>query len=544
MKKISVILLAAALIIPLFIINANAAEDAPALVYEPFTHTVQVGSTAVSSVTATGGGLQFYWTVSICDKGYDEVFDLSKSSDVNAFQKLDKTGKMKVSENVEKLENGRTKCSLIVDNIIEFNYGLLVRCTVKNSQGSVECDSATILTHLSAPPAPSLTLVADFSVRAKKIVKLSCFPDIPDGAGYGYDDFEYNWYQTPDGKKENGVFLDEHDPVLIADAYAPTPGLYFFFCEVYYKYGITDYLMETGVTIMRVYEPKNIISFENDTVTVSDGEQATLTCNVTVNPEKDKGKLSYQWYVGGTSDSIFKKVEGATKATLTVKGQSTATTEYYTCVVTNEPEDGITFDNDMDEKPFVKVVHTGEKPIKINKMPDNAKAEAGQLVTFEVKAENVSGYQWIMTSADGTEESLVEALDQFEHSGEKSAALVIKATEALDGCKFHCRLEGGGKVLNTDKAVLTVTVPETETEKVTETETDKQTETETDTATESQKVTDTDKKPETSETTTNAGKNDNKTVNTLLVVLVIVICVLCVALVAVGIFVLIKFRRK
>ncbi len=184
MKKIIVFLMAAVMILASFTVSPVAVsdDDLPTLVYEPVTCTVRTGERAVLSVTASGDDLVFSWLMQTSEGGEDRTFDFTKDAGVKGFEALDGTGKMKVSFKTENLENGRVKHQLIIDNIRDFNYGAVATCTVANKAGAINCDPATIYTSDNAPKQLTVELIAEFSVRRFKLVKLAANAYIPEGA--------------------------------------------------------------------------------------------------------------------------------------------------------------------------------------------------------------------------------------------------------------------------------------------------------------------------------------------------------------------------
>ncbi|MBO4423436.1 MAG: hypothetical protein J5879_08345 [Clostridia bacterium] len=457
MKKITAVLLVLTIALSAFVITANAETEKPKLVYEPATVTARPGSRVVLETVAQGKDLHFSWLVQTSEAGVDKTFDFSKQAGINGFESLDGKGKMKVSFKTEKLDGDQVKHDLIIDNIIDTNYGISATCTVANDAGYVNCDTAVIYASDNAPPVPDIKMIAEYDLRRHKIGKLACNVNVPDGAGYTWDDIEFNWYKTPDGSRDSGYSLDEHDPVLISGAYATTPGTHYFYCSMYIMLGITDFYMESAVTQVNVYEPVNDIKFNCESITLDEGEEFEISVSATVTPEKDKGELSYEWFEGEYVNNICISVPDSNSTTLKIKGKDYASTEYYTCVVTNSIDDGFSFDNAADDKPYVKVVHTGEKAVKINKMPEDVTANEGENVTFSVQAENAAKYLWYAENPEG---NVTYQLKSGEHgviSGENSDTVTLKATSELNGYKFYCKLKSkGGNIVNTDAAKLTV----------------------------------------------------------------------------------------
>ena len=460
MKKITAVIISLLLILPSLMITTPVSAsgyEPPKLVYEPITMTIKTGSQAVLTVVAEGEGLRFAWVIATSEAGQDHTFYIDHKEAIDGFQALDGKGKMKVSFKEEKLENNRVSHQLIIDNIIDFNYGAAVTCTVSNEHGSTVCDTAYIYTSENAPAQMNVQMLAKFSVRIEKLVKLAANTIIPSGAGYNDDDVEFNWYQTMNGDKAAGFSLDEHDPVLMAEAYAPTAGTYYFYCSIYVKKGITDFYYETGVTEMTVYETKNVIKFDKDELVLNDGEKGTVTVTATVEPEKDKGTLTYQWYMGMSPYDMSTEVPGATSPAIEITGANWSATRFYTCIVTNHTTDDFEFDNSKDNNPYVKVVYTGKKGATFKKQPADVEVIEGNPATFTVEVEDAKTFQWYYI-APGSETPIeLENPDPNLVEGETTPFLTVYPSLDMNGAKYLCEVTSPDDVVSrSDSALLTV----------------------------------------------------------------------------------------
>ena len=464
MKKITAVFISLLLILPALSVGsfASAADaELPRLIYEPVAATVRTGDRVVLSAAAQGKDLRFSWVLRTNEIGASKSYELSKLSGIEEFQNLDTTGKMKVSFKNEKLGDDQVKYSVIIDNMIYLKNNMAVFCTVSNAAGSKECDPALIRISDTAPAQADISLIAEFSVRHNKLVKLFCEVLVPKDAGYTDNDVEYYWFQTPDGDKATGTLLPyETDPVLMADGYATGTGTFYYYCQVFINYCAYSYYYETGVTEMTVYDPKNVIEFNHSEIVLHNGMTQNIIVTAKVDPEKDKGELSYQWYAGDSPDSINEKITGETSSLLTLTGGKNKITRYYTCVVNNHTSDEFDFDNLYDEKPYVKVTFTGEDPVVIKEQPKDVEAEAGETVQFSVKADNAKSYRWFMFDKDKGE--VVPLGDDPDvYSGIDTDTLTVKALPELDGKIFFCNIANGSDIYDSSAlAMLTVHVPE------------------------------------------------------------------------------------
>ncbi len=135
MKKLSVILvfvMVFSLFAALGFTVSAAGEEVPKLVHEPATITVNQGSKAVLKTVASGKNLHFSWIATVDPKG---TFDLSKAAGVKALEALDGSGKMKVSMKTYQSGTDEYTAELIIDGVIDTNYGIACVCTVSNDAG-------------------------------------------------------------------------------------------------------------------------------------------------------------------------------------------------------------------------------------------------------------------------------------------------------------------------------------------------------------------------------------------------------------------------
>ena len=466
MKKISAVILAALFVVTavsaLFPVSVGAAGgDAPTLVHEPATKTVKPGSTVVLKTEASGSGLSFGWLI---EDGYSgKVFDLSKAAGIKAFEALDGKGKMKVKGIKEyNSGSGNMTSELTIENIVDNNYGIIASCTVANDYGYKETDPAYIYCSEYAPEAPEIEMIAELDVRIGKLIKLACnvYP-----ADENYVDIEYNWYETPTGKKEDATLIqDENYSVLVVDT--GFGGTYFYFCQIYIKTQYTDFYYESAVTRIRVHEPVVNVIYSQDDVSLDIGQSASIKANVNIEPAKDvEGEygITYQWYKGNNNIvGTYNAIKGATSDTLVITGTETAGKVYYACIVTFRSNEGIEFSNMSSDTPFVIVRNTGEKNAEIIQSPKDVKVIEKTSATFSVKALNAVKYEWYMVKPGGTSENpnkpikLEAGVNGVVTAADKDTITIVTDL-SYNGYYVYCLAYGAnGKYVASNNALLEV----------------------------------------------------------------------------------------
>ncbi len=459
MKKIAAILVLVTLLAVLIPVSVSAAESAPVLVHEPYTLTYLPGQNVDVKTEAKGKNLHFSWLVVVSTEVQDYTFDFSKAAGIKGFEALDKSGKMKVGLSESTSSGEKAESVLTFKNLLAFDYGIFVTCTVANGGGSKTTDKAALYPSYSAPPVARLELISELDVRVGKLIKLACNVYHPQDKSY--DNIEYIWYQSQDGDKGNAEKLeDEPYSVLVVDT--GTPGVYYYYCSVYIQQGPSDYYYESAVTEISVHEPAMDVTYSKDKYDLAAGEKATIKANVKFENNDEKGELSYQWMSGNNNiPGTYTPVKGATSDTLTVQGADKAGKKYYCCVVTNYL-DGYTFSNESSEMAIVVVNSTGEHLPEIFMDPKDTYATEGDVATFAVDAGNAASYEWYMVKPGGTidkpntPKKLKNGSDGVV-SGADTSILKIKASAEINGYLFYCYVYGtNGKYVSTKNAKLNV----------------------------------------------------------------------------------------
>lgn len=461
MKKISVIL-AFVMVLSLFAslgfaVNVTAADkDAPRLVYEPSTKTYKPGSTAVLKTVASGDDLHFSWL--LMDGMTDQTFDLTKAAGKAAFEALDKKGKMKIRSIKEYSSGGNTTSELTIENLIDTNYGFIAVCTVSNSAAFKATDPAYIYTAEFAPEAPEIEMISELDVRIGRLLKFACnvYP-----ANDDYESIEYRWYETPDGKKENGVQIPDEDySVLVVDT--GLSGTYCYYCTIYINTKEGSVYYESPVSVIKIHEPLINVTYSENDLMLDVGKSASIKANAVIEPESDREgcTLSYQWYKGGNNlPGTFTQIKGANSDTLVVVGAETAGKTNYFCEIRYTSAEGCEFSNVSNDMPIVSVHSTGEKNAEIIVMPKSVKTKENTVAVFSVKAVNAKSYEWYMEKPGKTTDKPVK-LENGKNgviSGADGDTLKINALPEYNGYLFHCSVSGSnGKSVLSSAAALEV----------------------------------------------------------------------------------------
>ena len=158
---------------------------------------------------------------------------------------------------------------------------------------------------------------------------------------------------------------------------------------------------------------------------------------------KADGATTYQWYYRTSSTGTWKKstVTGNTTATISVKATTARDGFQYKCKVSNSA--GYVYTNAV-------MLTVSTKPV-ITTQPKSKTASAGTTVKFTVKADGATSYQWYYrTSSTGTwKKSTV--------SGNTTATISVKATEARNGFQYKCKVSNAEGYVYTSVVTLKVT---------------------------------------------------------------------------------------
>ncbi len=191
----------------------------------------------------------------------------------------------------------------------------------------------------------------------------------------------------------------------------------------------------TSAATLTVSE-KPVITTQPASKTVSAGSTAKFTV-------KADGAESYQWYYRKTADASWAKTSmtGATTATLSVSATTARNGYQYKCAVKNAK--GTTYSS------VATMTVTAAKPT-ISTQPLSYTAGTGATIYFKIKASGADSYQWqYRTSSSGSWKTSTL-------TGNKTATLTVKATEARSGYQYRCKAINASGTSYSKAATLTV----------------------------------------------------------------------------------------
>ncbi len=185
--------------------------------------------------------------------------------------------------------------------------------------------------------------------------------------------------------------------------------------------------------------PKIKITQQPENKTVKLGDKVTLSL-------KAEGiGLSYQWYYKKASQSSFKKWNGHTQASETVKPNETWNGIQFYCIVKDSKGKSVQSDT-------VKIKVTQD--LKITVQPENKTVKLGDKVTLTLKAEGTGlSYQWYYKKASQS---------SFKKwNGRTNALETFKPDEKWNKAQFYCQVkDSSGKTAKSSIVKLTVKKPE------------------------------------------------------------------------------------
>ncbi len=155
---------------------------------------------------------------------------------------------------------------------------------------------------------------------------------------------------------------------------------------------------------------------------------------------KADGAASCQWYFRKTADGSWSKCSGGTGTSLSVEMKSYRDGYQYRCKLTNSA--GSVYSE-------AATLSLLSKP-KISVQPFSYKACVGATLYLKVKADVVDSYQWYYRTGESGSWKTTSL------TGNKTATLTVKVTEARDGWQYRCKLTNSQGSSYSDPATLTV----------------------------------------------------------------------------------------
>ena len=297
--------------------------------------------------------------------------------------------------------------------------GYQYRCRITNRMGSVYTNAVT----LSVVSAPVITMQPEnAAVNAGKAVTFRV-----EAKGGG---LSYQWYyQKPGETVWTKVSRNGASAVYTFTPTAKHNGNKYR-CEIKNAAGSVT----SDAVTLTVYS-KPLITAQPENATVYLGKKAVFKIGAT------GGGLSYQWYVLKSADGSWTAVSGASGKT--AKYSFTAAAKHngykYKCIVTNEL--GST------ESSIVEL-EVSEKPVVISH-PSDVSAGAGKSVSFTVKADGATGYQWYYRTSESGSWTAVK-------TNGKAATYTLTAATRHDGYQYRCKVTNAAGGVYSNAATLTI----------------------------------------------------------------------------------------
>ena len=199
-----------------------------------------------------------------------------------------------------------------------------------------------------------------------------------------------------------------------------------------------NYLQISPSTTVIVDADKPTITTQPKSQSASEG--ATLLFMVTASGDH----LSYQWQFreGSSGDWADSDITGSQTATLTVEATAARNGYQFRCIVTN-------YAGSVTSSAATLTVIVAAKPT-ITTQPKSQSAAVDTTVKFKVVATGAETYQWYYrTSSSGS-------WAKSSLSGNKTATLSVKATEARNGYQYRCKVSNSAGYKYSSAATLTI----------------------------------------------------------------------------------------
>ena len=362
----------------------------PLILVQPGSAVVTEGGTAVFRVAAGGSGLSYQW----------------QSSKDGGSTWTSLSGKVSASLAVV----GRT-----ADN------GLLYRCTVKNSAGSVTSASAK-LTVEPKPVTPVIhTQPADLSLKtgASGTFRVSA-------AGSG---LYYQWYYSHDNGGTWKKWSGRTAASLSVTGKSSNNGC-LYRCVITNSVGTVT----TRSARLTVTDAAPYILSQPEDVSAALGASASFAVTA-----QGPG-LRYQWYYSHDNGGTWKIWSGKTAAALQVTGKASNNGCLYRCLISNTYESKYTN--------AVRLTVTDAAPV-ILCQPKDLSVELGKTTAFTVTAFGTGlSFQWYYSLNGGS--------SWAKWSGRTAASLQVTGKTSNHNCLYHCVISNAyGSVCSRD-AKLTV----------------------------------------------------------------------------------------
>ena len=359
---------------------------APAITAQPKSVSVKQGGTAVFTVAASGGALSYQW----------QYKKIGQSAWTNW------SGKTSAS----------AKCTAGTSN-----DGCQYRCVVKNVEGSVTSEIATLSTVCSAPVLtvqPTDTAVAKGGTAA--------FAVAASGGG-----LSWQWQYKKVGQSDWTDWAGKTEANVTCTAGTSNDGC-LYRCVVTNLLGTVT--SETA-TLTTVYSAPKITA-QPKSVTVDRGTAVTFTAAASGEA------LSWQWQYKKAGQSNWTNWAGKTEASVSCTAGYSNDGCLYRCVVTNV-KGSVTSE--------AAKLTSIDIPI-ITAQPRDTTVVRGGTASFTVSATgNGLSWQW--------QYKKVGQADWTDWAGKTEATVACTAGSANDGCQYRCVVSNANRSVTSAVAVLT-----------------------------------------------------------------------------------------
>ena len=317
------------------------------------------------------------------------------------------------------LLDGETKNTLTLV-ASEANNGWSFYCLLKNEDGEVKSDTATLTVDVDPPviTAQPQDVTVDFGAEAT-------FTVVATGKNV-----TYQWYGRPDSQAEWTVLEGETAASLKVRGTEENNGSQYY-CVLENKNGKTD----SDIATLTVDLHLPTITGQPKNVKVKSGSKAKFTVKV-----KEK-KVNLQWYARASEADEWTAVPNGTKATLTVVATGANNGWQYRC--------GVRIGGGATAYSNAATLTVTLQPPVIKTQPKSITIKSGAKGKFTVKAsgKNLS-YKWFSrpdANADWT-----------EIAGETKATLTVTASMDKNGWEYYCAVQNADGAV--DSAIVTLTV--------------------------------------------------------------------------------------
>ena len=363
------------------------ARNKPVITAQPVPQTAAAGQTASFTVAADGDDLTYQW-------------QYSKDNGKNWTNKT-----------------GATSAGYTV-TVKESYDGMLYRCIVSNTAGSVISDSAK----LTVIPKPVITTQP--SAKTVAAGTKATFKVVASGEGLSYQ-WQYKTAGSSTWKNKTGATKASYT-VTAQESYN----------GILYRCIVTNSggSVTSNSAKLTVTPALPVIATQPKAQTAAVGETATFKVVAAGTG------LTYQWQYSSDYGKTWRDKAGSTKATHKVTVKASYNGYLYRCKVTNSA--GTVYSSK------VRLTVSGVKP-KILSQPGAKTAAAGESVTFKVVAAGVGmTYQWQYSTNGGT--------NWHDKAGATSASYTTTANAKYNGILYRCRVTNSYGSVYSNGAMLLV----------------------------------------------------------------------------------------